>query len=78
MKYIVDLSPLLQAESGEEAFSDDDVPEDLKTDPFFQHSDDEDDPKLKKKTKGKILIYNPPLSFNDNLTKKPNYCIKVR
>ncbi|CAG2186494.1 ESF1 homolog [Mytilus edulis] len=42
-----------EAESGEEAFSDDDVPEDLKSDPFFQHSDDEDDPKLKKKTKGK-------------------------
>ncbi|XP_063427984.1 ESF1 homolog [Mytilus trossulus] len=47
------------SESGsgdEEAFSDDDVPEDLKSDPFFQHSDDEDNPKLKKKTKGKKKI----------------------
>ncbi|XP_052105857.1 ESF1 homolog [Mytilus californianus] len=42
-----------ESQSGEEAFSDDDVPEDLKSDPFFQHSDDEDNPKMKKKNKGK-------------------------
>lgn len=41
-------------QSGEEAFSDDEVPEDIKSDPFFQDSDQQQT-SLKKKTKGTTM-----------------------